>query len=43
VRQAVHAALEEADVATPLRVEAVAAIKREGHAAKLKLVKRHPA
>jgi phenylacetate-CoA ligase len=41
VRQAVRAALDAAGVAsTTLRVEAVHAIERDGHAAKLKLVKR---
>ena len=39
VRRAVHAALDEAGVTTPLRVEVVGSIEREGHAAKLKLIK----
>ncbi len=42
VRQAVRAALDEAGATTPLHVEIVAAIEREGHAAKLKHVKRIP-
>ena len=39
VRRTVHAALDEAGVTTPMRVEVVGSIEREGHAAKLKLIK----
>jgi hypothetical protein len=38
-REALLAALDEAGAEAPLRVEPIAAIEREGHAAKLKLVK----
>jgi phenylacetate-CoA ligase len=40
VRQALRAALAEAGAQVPLRIEAVAEIEREGHAAKRKHVKR---
>ena len=40
VRQALLATLAAAGAAVPLRVTAVAAIEREGHAAKVKLIKR---
>jgi len=39
VRSAVHAALDEVGVTTPIRIEIVGSIEREGHAAKLKLIK----
>jgi phenylacetate-coenzyme A ligase PaaK-like adenylate-forming protein len=39
VRSAVHAALDGAGVTTPIRIEIVGSIEREGHAAKLKLIK----
>jgi phenylacetate-CoA ligase len=42
VLEAVRATLDEAGAETSLQVEAVAAIEREGHAAKLKSVKRIP-
>jgi phenylacetate-CoA ligase len=40
VRQALLATLDAAGAAVPLRVTAVTAIEREGHAAKVKLIKR---
>ena len=40
IREALLATLDAAGVAVPLRLTAVAAIEREGHAAKVKLIKR---